>query len=156
MKRATAKVGGKVPNGVTRISVSLPRNLSIELDALVVQKGFESRSQALTSMIAESLVEHRKDAGDAVMAGAITLFYSQRKNNILADLANLKRRHLDEVIGSLQVQLEDDHIMEVILVQGPGMTLRKICDAFATCKGMKVGKLTLTSTIIPPLHPLKK
>ena len=156
MKRATAKVGGKVPNGVTRISVSLPRNLSIELDALVVQKGFESRSQALTSMIAESLVEHRKDAGDAVMAGAITLFYSQRKNNILADLANLKRRHLDEVIGSLQVQLEDDHIMEVILVQGPGMTLRKICDAFATCKGVKVGKLTLTSTIIPPLHPLKK
>lgn len=156
MKRATAKVGGKVPNGVTRISVSLPRDLSIELDALVVQKGFESRSQALTSMIAESLVEHRKDAGDAVMAGAITLFYSQRKNNILADLANLKRRHLDEVIGSIQVQLEDDHIMEVILVQGPGMTLRKICDAFATCKGVKVGKLTLTSTIIPPLHPLKK
>lgn len=156
MKHTAAKVGGKVPNGVTRISVSLPRDLSIELDALVVQKGFESRSQALTSMIAESLVEHRKDAGDAVMAGTITLFYSQRKNNILADLANLKRRHLDEVIGSLQVQLEDDHIMEVILVQGPGMTLRKICDAFATCKGMKVGKLTLTSTIIPPLHPLKK
>jgi CopG family nickel-responsive transcriptional regulator len=156
MKRTAAKVECKVPSGVTRISVSLPRDLSIELDALVVQKGFESRSQALTSMIAESLVEHRKDAGDAVMAGAITLFYSQRKNNILADLANLKRRHLDEVIGSLQVQLEDDHIMEVILVQGPGMTLRKICDAFATCKGVKVGKLTVTSTIIPPLHPLKK
>jgi metal-responsive CopG/Arc/MetJ family transcriptional regulator len=46
--------------------------------------------------------------------------------------------------------------MEVILVQGPGMTLRKICDVFASCKGVKVGKLTLTSTIIPPLHPLKK
>jgi CopG family nickel-responsive transcriptional regulator len=107
-------------------------------------------------MITESLIEHRKDAGDAVMAGTITLFYSQRKNTILSDLASLKRRHLDEVIGSLQVQLEGDHIMEVILVQGPGMTLREICDVFATCKGVKVGKLTLTSTIIPPLHPLKK
>jgi CopG family nickel-responsive transcriptional regulator len=156
MKRAAAKVSGKVPNGVTRISVSLPRDLSIELDGLVVQRGFESRSQALTSMITESLIEHRKDAGDAVMAGTITLFYSQRKNTILSDLASLKRRHLDEVIGSLQVQLEGDHIMEVILVQGPGMTLRKICDVFASCKGVKVGKLTLTSTIIPPLHPLKK
>ena len=78
MKRAAAKVSGKVPNGVTRISVSLPRDLSIELDGLVAQRGFESRSQALTSMITESLIEHRKDAGDAVMAGTITLFYSQR------------------------------------------------------------------------------
>ena len=156
MKHGAAKIGDSVRNGVTRISVSLPRDLSIELDGLVMQRGFESRSQALTSMITESLIEHRKDAGDAIMAGTITLFYSQRKNNILADLASLKRQHLDEVIGSLQVQLEGDHIMEVILVQGPGMTLRKICDAFATCKGVKVGKLTLTSTIIPPLHPFNK
>ncbi|MEI8292786.1 MAG: nickel-responsive transcriptional regulator NikR [bacterium] len=142
--------------GVARISVSLPRDLSIELDALVAARGFESRSQALNSMIAESLVEHRKDDGDAVMAGTITLFFSQKKNNILTDLADLKRKHLDEVIGSLQVQLEDNHIMEVILVQGPAGVLRKISDAFATCKGVKVGKLTLTSTIIPQLHPLKK
>jgi CopG family nickel-responsive transcriptional regulator len=150
------KAFGRIRKGVARISVSLPRELSIELDDLVVQRGFGSRSQALTSMISESLVEHRKDAGQAIMAGTITLFYSQRKNTILGDLADLKRQHIDEVIGSLQVQLENDHIMEVILVQGPGMKLRKICDAFATCKGVKVGKLTLTSTIIPPLHPMKK
>ena len=142
--------------GVARISVSLPRDLSIELDALVATRGFDSRSQALTSMITESLLDHRKDDSVAVMAGTITLFYSQKKANILSDLAILKRKHIDEVIGSLQVQLEDDHIMEVILVQGPCATLRAINDSFATCKGVKVGKLTLTSTIIPQLHPLNK
>jgi CopG family nickel-responsive transcriptional regulator len=100
--------------------------------------------------------EHSAEAGDEVMAGTITLFYDQSKNNLLSRLATLKQEHIDEVIGSLQVQLEHGHIMEVILIQGPAGMLQEISNAFVTCKGVKGGKLTLTSTIIPQLHPLKK
>jgi CopG family nickel-responsive transcriptional regulator len=142
--------------GVTRISVSLPPDVCTALDALVIQRGFESRSQAITSMITESIIEHSAEAGEAVMTGTITLFYNQSKNNLLSRLADLKREHIDEVIGSLQVQLEHDHIMEVILIQGPTGILQEITNAFVTCKGVKGGKLTLTSEIIPQLHPLKK
>lgn len=149
-------VPAKPQSGVTRISVSLPPDVCSALDGLVQQRGFESRSQALTSMITESLIEHSAEAGDEVMTGTITLFYNQSKNNLLSRLATLKRQHIDEVIGSLQVQLEHEHIMEVILIQGPAATLQKITNAFVTCKGVKGGKLTLTSTIIPQLHPLKK
>jgi CopG family nickel-responsive transcriptional regulator len=107
-------------------------------------------------MITESIIEHSAEAGEAVMTGTITLFYNQSKNNLLSRLADLKREHIDEVIGSLQVLLEHDHIMEVILIQGPASILQEITNAFVTCKGVKGGKLTLTSTIIPQLHPLKK
>jgi CopG family transcriptional regulator, nickel-responsive regulator len=146
----------KPQTGVTRISISLPPDVCTALDGLVQQRGFESRSQALTSMITEELIEHSAEAGDEVMTGTITLFYNQSKNNLLSRLASLKREHLNEVIGSLQVQLEHDHIMEVILIQGPAGILQEITNAFVTCKGVKGGKLTLTSTIIPQLHPLKK
>lgn len=139
---------------VARISISLPSDVSRELDGLVEARGFESRSQAVATIINESLIEHRRQQGEGIMAGNITLFYNQRKNNILVELAALKRRCIDEVIGSLQVQLEDDHVMEVILVQGPVATLQRITNELVACKGVKVGKLTLTSTIIPQLHPL--
>lgn len=142
--------------GVARISVSLPPDVCTALDGLVIQRGFESRSQAITSMITESLIELSIEAGNAVMTGTITLFYNQSKNNLLSRLADLKREHIDEVIGSLQVQLEHDHIMEVILIQGPAAILQEITNSFVTCKGVKGGKLTLTSEIIPQLHPLKK
>jgi len=107
-------------------------------------------------MITEHLIGQSDQDGenDDVMTGTITLFYNQRKNNLLTRLAALKRDYLNEVIGSLQVQLVNDHIMEVILIQGPSATLRKISDTFLTCKGVKGSKLTLTSTIIPQLHPL--
>ncbi|MFZ4774459.1 MAG: CopG family ribbon-helix-helix protein [Terrimicrobiaceae bacterium] len=141
---------------VSRISISLPPDVSRGLDRLVEARGFENRSQAVTSIINESLLEHQKELADGIMAGTITLFYNQSRKNILGELATLKRRCIDEVIGSLQVQLENSHVMEVILVQGPVNILQKITDRLVACKGVKVGKLTLTSSIIPPLHPLNK
>ena len=141
---------------VSRISISLPPDVSRGLDKLVEARGFENRSQAVASIINESLLEHQKETEDGIMAGTITLFYNQRRQNILSELAMLKRQFIDEVIGSLQVQLENDHVMDVILVQGPVSILQQITDQRVACKGVKVGKLTLTSAIIPPLHPLKK
>lgn len=140
---------------VSRISISLPPDVSRGLGKLVETRGFENRSQAVASIINESLLEHRRETKDGIMAGTITLFYNQGRKNILGELAALKRRFLNEVIGSLQVQLENNHVMDVILVQGPAGILQKITDRLVACKGVKAGKLTLTSTIMPPLHPLK-
>ena len=44
--------------------------------------------------------------------------------------------------------------MEVILVQGPGGVLQLIADKMATTRGVVSGKLQVTTSIIPPLHPL--
>lgn len=146
----------KTREPVSRISISLPPDVSRGLDRLVEARGFENRSQAVTSIINESLVEHQKETEEGIMAGTITLFYNQGRKNILGELAALKRRFLNEVIGSLQVQLENNHVMDVILVQGPVDILQKITNHLVACKGVKVGKLTLTSTIMPPIHPLKQ
>lgn len=137
----------------TRISVSLPRDVSRGLDRLVEARGFESRSQAVASMVRETLLDDDRAQGDVVMAGSITLIFSQQSAGTTLELARLKRQSIAEVIGSLQVLLEDDLVLEVILVQGPVRTLEEITDALLTCKGVESGKLTLTKSLIPPLHP---
>jgi CopG family nickel-responsive transcriptional regulator len=50
------------------------------------------------------------------------------------------------------VLLEDEHVLEVILMQGPARTLREIANKLVTCKGVKTAQLTLTPHLIPPLH----
>ncbi len=140
---------------VSRISVSLPTDVARSLDDLVTARGFENRSQAVATIVTESLLEYRREAGEGVMSGTITLFYNQGRNQLLTRIANLKRRAIDEVIGSLQIQLEDNHIMEVIVVQGPVKKLQKFTNSLVACKGVKVGKLTLTAALIPPVHPLR-
>lgn len=135
-----------------RMSVTIPETLLRSLDRMVEERGFETRSQAVAELIRDRVNEHQQETGNEIMAGSLTLFYDQTKNQLLAQLADLQRQHADEVISSLHVQLEQNFMMEVILVQGPARKLKQITNAFVSCKGVKAGKLTLTSTLLPPLH----
>lgn len=140
--------------GVKRISVSLPPDVFTQLDRLVLDRGFESRSQAISEMIHQSVTEHYQERGDRIMAGTITLFYDEAKPGLLESLASLQRLHIDEVISSQHILLENDQTMEVMIVQGPARILKKVSDEFVTCKGVRSGGLTMTSALIPPIHPL--
>lgn len=135
-----------------RVSITIPRSVLSKFDSMLAQRGFANRSQAIAEILNREIIEASGDQEDQVMAGTITLFYSTRRNNLLGTLSKIQRAHLAEVISSLHVQLEDDHIMEVLVVQGPSKKLRSIANELITCKGVKTGKLNLSSTIMPPLH----
>ncbi|MEM8867830.1 MAG: CopG family ribbon-helix-helix protein [Verrucomicrobiota bacterium] len=135
-----------------RISISLPRRLAEGLDAMVQQRGFHNRSQAIAEMVEQNLIENMQQNEESLMAGTITLFYDASKAGLLEKLARIEREHIEECISSQHVLLEGNFIMEVVLVQGPVRQLRTITDRMLTCKGVSSGKLALTSKIIPPLH----
>lgn len=142
-------------SGVQRISVSLPDQVFQELDELVALRGFDNRSKVLAEMITQAAAEHRQEHGDEVMAGIITLVYDESRGQLLQKLAALQRQNVSEVISSLHVQLENNHRLEVILVQGPARKLRQIADALSGCHGVLTSRLTLSSRIMPPLFSQK-
>lgn len=144
----------RMEKGVQRISVSLAPDVYRELSKLVQERGFTNRSQAVSEMINASLIEHSKERGQEMMAGTITLFYDESRPGLLQQLASIQRDHINEVISSQHILLEDNHTMEVILVQGPANRLKLIADDLITCKGVKSGRLVMMSILLPPIHPL--
>jgi CopG family nickel-responsive transcriptional regulator len=147
-------VTGLNKGGVSRISVSLPEQLLKQLDIMVGEKGFESRSQAIAGMITQQLIEHKGEFGNEVMAGTITLVYDHSTPGLQKQLADLQYEYIAEVISSLHVNLTSAHTMEVVLVQGPGRRLQSIADKLIASRGVIAGKLQLTTYIMPPLHPM--
>jgi CopG family nickel-responsive transcriptional regulator len=141
---------------VDRISISLPEELHAELDMMVAERGFESRSQAIKDMLRQHLVEHKVQTGKQVMVGTITLLYNNASSGLQKTLADLQYQHVNEVISSLHVHLMDNQTMEVILVQGPVQLLQRIANAMITQRGVITGKLQLVSALMPPLHPMNK
>ena len=137
-----------------RISVSLPESVFRTLDAMVDEQGFDSRSQAIAEMISARRAELDQEVGSQVMAGTITLFYDMSKGSVRKELLQLQQLHIDEVISSQSVLLKNNHILEVLVVQGPAPKLKEIANQFITRKGVRTGKLTLASQIMPPIHPL--
>lgn len=142
----------KRKSNATRISISLPLTLFDELDSMVARRGYASRSEAISKMISEQLVQHKQELGKTIMAGTITLVYDHLKPGLTSRLLKIQHKWLKEVISSQRVQLENHHSLEVLLVQGPGYRLKEIAAELIACKGVQHGYLTVTSTILPPLH----
>ncbi len=141
---------------VRRITISLPSELLDELDSIVSEKSYSSRSQAVSEMIHSRLMDHKQKKDDSVMVGTVTLFYNRKALGLQNKLSDMQFEHIDEVISSLHVHLTHDRMMEVILVQGPASILQSICDEMMSVKGVITGNLQLMAALIPPLHPLSK
>jgi CopG family transcriptional regulator, nickel-responsive regulator len=134
------------------MTVSMPEETFQAFEQLVVERGFESRSQAVAEMIHQHAAQHRGRIGTEVMAGTLSVVYDESKSTLLRELSRIFREHVAEVISSQHIMLEDEHVLEVILMQGPARTLRDITNKLITCKGVKTAQLTLTPHLMPPLH----
>jgi len=137
---------------VSRISMSLPYALLKELDRMVSERGFISRSQAINDMLHQFLIEHKRERGDDIMIGTVTLVYDNSVPGLQKQLADLQSRHIDEVISSLHVHLVRNQTMEVILLQGPVKALQGIADEMISRRGVISGKMHLVAALMPRIH----
>ncbi len=144
-----AKDDGKLAQ---RISISLQANVAEGLDRLIEEGSYPNRSRFLARLIEAEMIERDRTEPDRVMAGTLTFFFDAGQPGLLDELARIQREHIAECISSHQILLEEGHIMEVVLVQGPVIRLREITDRMLSCKGVGSGKLSLNQRIIPPLH----
>jgi CopG family nickel-responsive transcriptional regulator len=143
--------------GVSRVSVSLPGPLLEDLDRLVVRRGYGSRSQAVADLVNAQVIESKRELGDEVMAGTITLHYDRSIPGLQAKLADLQYEHIAEVISSLHVHLTHNQVLEVVIVQGRAGRLQEIADSMITRRGVIGGRLQLHAAVIPPIQvPVKK
>jgi CopG family transcriptional regulator, nickel-responsive regulator len=142
----------EIGEGLRRVTISMCDSTYRELDQIITERGFDSRSQAISEMIHQQAADHLGKIGNQVVAGTLTLIYDESKSTLLRDLSRICREHVSEVISSQHVLLEDEHVLEVLLMQGPARTLREIANQLVTCKGVKTTHLTLTPHLLPPLH----
>ena len=131
---------------VSRFSVSLPPQLLEQLDGMAKEKGYENRSQAIADMIRAQLVEHRQKSGTAEIAGTITLVYDHHKQHVQEALTDIQHDHHEVIVSTLHVHLDHHNCLEVLVVRGRAGLIKKIADALIAAKGVKLGKLTVTTT----------
>ena len=152
MKIMHAAESDKASELVSRISVSIASPLLAELDRMVLQRGFDSRSQAVSDMVNRELVEHKRSLGNDVMVGTISLHYDRSVRGLQKMLADIQYKYLDEVISSLHVHLSENQLMEIILVQGRGQRLQEIANLMSARRGVFTSRLQVHAAIMPPIQ----
>ncbi len=133
-------------HGVVRFTVSVPADLAKQLDRMTREKGYANRSLAVADLIRAGLVEHRQNCGDCEIAGTITLVYDHHKQHVQTTLTDIQHDHHDVILSTLHVHLDHHNCLEVLAVRGKARTVKTIADELIAARGVKHGKLTVTST----------
>jgi len=131
---------------VDRFSVSLPPMLLEQLDAMTREKGYANRSLAIADMIRAQLVEHRQQDAKGEIAGTITLVYDHHKQHVQETLTDIQHDHHEVIVSTIHVHLDHHNCLEVLIVRGQAGLIKKIADELIAAKGVKHGKLTVTTT----------
>jgi CopG family nickel-responsive transcriptional regulator len=132
--------------GLTRFSVSLSAALARDLDGMTREKGYSNRSLAIADMIRANLIEHRQQKDDAEIAGSITLVYDHHRHHLQDLLTDLQHDHGNVIISVMHVHLDHHNCLELIAVRGHAGEIKKLADEMIAAKGVKHGKLTITTT----------
>lgn len=128
-----------------RFGVSLDHHLLQDFDRLIRDKKYVNRSEAIRDLIRDQLVGEEWKFGEKVV-GTITIVYDHDVRELGETLAHLQHRFHKAIQSTLHVHLDERNCMEVLVVVGKGPEVKAIADRLIGTKGVKHGKLTMTTT----------
>jgi CopG family nickel-responsive transcriptional regulator len=131
---------------ITRFGVSIDSQLLDSFDFLIEQKRYMNRSEAIRDLIRASLVETRAEDDDAEMVGTITLVYDHHVHDLAEKLTEQQHANNDKIISALHVHLDAHNCLEVLVIRGKARDVKRIADELLGVKGVKHGKLVITTT----------
>ena len=131
---------------LSRIGVAIDEELLRKFDDLIASRGYSNRSEAFRDLIRDELVERAWEQPDSNVVGTVTLVYDHHVRMLNEKLTDMQHSHFHHILSTLHVHLDHDNCLEVLVVRGKASVVKKIADALISTKGVKHGRLTITST----------
>jgi CopG family nickel-responsive transcriptional regulator len=129
-----------------RFGISMDDQLLASFDRLIEQKGYLNRSEAIRDLIRSSLVELKWERGDEETVGTVTLVYNHHVRDLSDRLTEHQHTYHHQIVSALHVHLDAHNCLEVLVVRGKARDVKRIADGLIGVKGVKHGKLVMTTT----------
>ncbi len=133
-----------------RFGISMPDALLNAFDAVITEKGYANRSEAIRDIVRDYLVEREWEAPDAQVVGTITIVYDHHVQGLESRLIGLQHdhSHIGIVQCTTHVHLDEENCVEVMVVRGTAATVRRLADSIISARGVKHGELTCTGAAL--------
>jgi len=131
---------------IKRFSVSIPEDLLKKLDLFAKQNGYENRSEAIRDLIRDKQVNKEWLNNSKEVVGTVTLVYNHHSHDLGDKLTKFQHAHVHNIISALHVHLDEHNCLEVLIIKGKSSLVQEIADKLIATKGVKHGKLVMTTT----------
>jgi CopG family transcriptional regulator, nickel-responsive regulator len=133
-------------SALSRIGVAIDSSLLRKFDRLIARRGYTNRSEAFRDLIRDELVEETWQSPDSRVVGTVTLVYDHHVRLLNEKLTEIQHSFHHAIASSLHVHLDHDNCLEVLVVRGSAAEVQKVADALISAKGVKHGRLTMTTS----------
>ena len=126
------------------VSMSLTNDLLRKLDALIADKSYSSRSEAIRDAIRASLSEYelsRLDRGR--VAATITIISEYVRRDVDERLMRLRHEYNDLVTGNMHIHLGSSYCLEVFIAQGAVEDVLNFIGRVRAIRGIQQVKYTV-------------
>jgi CopG family nickel-responsive transcriptional regulator len=130
---------------LVRTGLSLERELLEKFDESIARRSYQNRSEAVRDLIREHLVSEEGDK-NKVIAATLTLVYDHHRPNLSERLTEIQHQAHAQVLAATHVHLDHHNCLEVVIMKGRSVELRKIADQILSLRGVKHGKFVITTT----------
>jgi CopG family nickel-responsive transcriptional regulator len=127
------------------ISVSLPKELLRELDDILGEERYATRSEVLRQAVRTYVSEYKeleKIKGNVI--ATITVLYEKAEKNV--ELFRLQHEFSDMIAAYLHSHLTEKSCLEIMVVKGPSKRLKSLIDGLKANKPVKQIKFFVMST----------
>ena len=131
---------------LNRIGVAIDADLLDRFDRLIEQRGYTNRSEAFRDLIRDELVAQAWESPESLVVGTVTLVYNHHVRLLNEKLTNIQHDFHHSILSTLHVHLDHDHCLEVLVVRGKSAEVKKVADVLISTKGVKHGRLTITTS----------
>ena len=80
------------------------------------------------------------------MVGTVTLVYDHHVRMLNEKLTGIQHDFHRLILSTLHVHLDHDNCLEVLVIRGKSAEVRKVADMLISTKGVKHGRLTITTS----------
>jgi CopG family nickel-responsive transcriptional regulator len=131
-------------SSLIRTAISLDRELLQEFDRIIRQKGYGSRSEAIRDLVRDLSVKSEVAHNRAIVA-TLTLVYDHHQHQLSEQLIEAQHHYSGSVLATTHVHLDARNCLEVIILKGRGSEVQHFADRLLSLRGVKHGKLVMTT-----------
>jgi CopG family nickel-responsive transcriptional regulator len=131
---------------VVRFGISADRRLVERFDALIAERGYVNRSEAVRDLVRNALVEQEWERDETEAVGTVTLVYDHHTSDLAERLTEHQHTHHREIISSLHIHLDEHNCLEVVVLRGRARDIGRLASSLIGTKGVKHGKFVATTT----------
>jgi CopG family nickel-responsive transcriptional regulator len=132
---------------IVRVGVTFPPELLKDLDELIDDIGYESRSKAIQDAVTSFVTDQKllkKEKGKK--AGVLVMVYDHDVKGLEDELIEAQHHHRNVINSVLHVHLSEQECLEAVAVKGEVEDIRKLAQELATRKGVKQVRSTIVSS----------